>query len=117
MYGFYDVYFTQDIRKELTHRGATEGELTELANAIANYPRQKGLDVDTSDNMVTFAGYPISFLRDHKTQKIWIMTNGEALNCDVQTGHAKVKYAKELIIALENIGASDKTIDELEPID
>ena len=76
------VKITDKLNKKLRKAGADDSILRELAKAIISIPRQDGLDVDTSDNMIKCFNIPVSFIRDHKKNRIFLMTNAEALRFD-----------------------------------
>lgn len=76
------VGFSDNVLKELKDRGATEALFQQLARAISDIPRKPGLAVDSSDNMISVYNLPISFIRNHKTDNAWVMTNEEARNLD-----------------------------------
>ncbi len=81
------VGFTGNVCKILkryarSHEGSARNYAEELADVVIKIKRQKGLNVDTSDNAVTFAGVPLSFIRDWNRGRAYIMTNAEALALD-----------------------------------
>ena len=76
------VTYSLKVIHELSERGATQEIFDMLGETVQNIPRKAGLDVDTSDNAVTVLGMPVSFVRDHKSGEIHIMTNEEAQQLD-----------------------------------
>ena len=78
----YKVLISNNVIKELEKRGATKQQLTRLATTVVNYKREAELTMDSSDNVLSYMGYPLSFVRDHTNRKAYIITNGEALDLD-----------------------------------
>lgn len=99
----YTTLFSHNLIKELKNRGASGYWLRRLAKTIENIPSKNGLKVDTSDNALSFAGYPISFLRDHNSRKIYVFCAGEAVEMDTKTGAASVQFTEDFISFLEQL--------------
>ncbi len=95
----YKTYFSQELATELKKRGATNSLLIQLAKAIESIPKKPGLKVDTSDNSIAFAGYPVSFVRNHPEKKIYAFTFGEGLNLDLQNGAELMTYFSDNFIS------------------
>lgn len=111
----YTVCYSEDVCEELKKRGATEETLSEIAAQLVNYPRKDSLTVDTSDKLLSFEGYYVSFLRDHIGKMVWIFTNKEGLSHDKWAGKASIQYSEALATALKKMSAAGT--DELETIE
>lgn len=98
----YKAYISRCIADELKKRGATAYWLKRLAKTAENLPKQPGLEIDTSDNALSFAGYPVSFLRNHKEKTLYLFAPGEAVNMDITTGKASIQFRLELLDNMED---------------
>lgn len=56
-----------------------------LAKVVSSEIPNSDFEVDTSDDSITFAGVPLSFLRNWKKGEATIMTNTEAIGLDYNT--------------------------------
>lgn len=87
---FKTVSFSQEAKDLINMmailNGATQGDaardMTIIGKRIAEIPREKGLDVDTSDDCVTYYGKPLSFIRNWKDGTIMVLTVEEAKALD-----------------------------------
>lgn len=71
---------------EMYARGDGEAKrayLEQLAETVVNIRRVPGLEVDTFDKGLSFAGVPLSFVRDWREGEAIIMTNTEAAALDM----------------------------------
>ena len=57
-------------------------DLIELAEAVGKTRRKEGQSLDASDTAISYAGVPLSFIRDWDRGKTFIMTNAEARELD-----------------------------------
>lgn len=93
----YTAYISHNLALELKKRGATAYWLKRLAKTAENLSNQPSLEIDTSDNAISFAGYPVSFLRNHKEKTLYLFAPGEAVDMDVTTGTASIQFRLDLI--------------------
>ena len=101
----YTVKISVNLIDALTARGATDQTIDSIVDIVVNkIKRKNNMTVDTSDNSISYADIPISFIRNHDTREIYLLTRAEAFNLDVYAGKAQVVYSKEFIVALENLG-------------
>lgn len=75
------VRFTERVIEELRKRGANNKLFEDLAETITKIPCRE-FAIDSSDDMITVLGLPISFVRDHNNGETIIMTNEEAQDAD-----------------------------------
>ena len=98
----YTTFISHSLADELKKRGASIYWLKRLSKTAENLPKQPGLEIDTSDNAISFAGYPVSFLRNHKEKTLYLFAPGEAVNMDVTTGKASIQFGLELLDNMED---------------